>query len=108
VTLRPVYSVQIMSVTPALPLNTVVVPDGSRIIVRDVDAIEVSGGGTGACQLLSASGGVLWVFQRGSTLNSAVGQWRGRQVFNPGQSITFQVVSGTWDVQISGYQLTLT
>jgi hypothetical protein len=105
--LRPVYSVQIMALAPALPHNFVTVPDGVRIIVRDIDAVELTGGGAGACQFVGPATNVIWAFQRGATLNTAVGQWRGRQVFNPGESFDFQAVSGTWDVQISGYELTL-
>lgn len=103
---RPVYSIQIMSLAPALANNIVTVPDGARIIVRDLDAIELSGVTSSAVQFYNAAGGVLWASSRSA---SGIWQvaWRGRQVFNPGQSIRFQVVSGTWNVQISGYELTL-
>jgi hypothetical protein len=107
VALRPLYSIQIISVAPCLPLSQVVVPDGSVIVLRDVDVVEASGGGAGIFQILSASGGIMWSVQRGAGIAGAVFQWRGRQVFHAGEVITFQVVSGVWDVQASGYELSV-
>jgi len=108
VALRAVYSVQLMALAPALPVNTVVVPDGSRLILRDVDATEQSGATDAVAYVANAASGVLWWLE---TTHQPIGtsfQWRGRQVFNPGESIVFHVLSGTWGIQMSGYQLTLT
>jgi hypothetical protein len=95
-------------VAPALPTNTVTVPDGSRIILRDVDLWDASGGGGNIFQVFSAAGGVLFAVETDNTVNGRRFQWSGRQVYNPGESIEFQPLVGTWDVQASGYQLTLT
>ena len=106
--LRAVYSVQIMCLAPMLPSNTVVVPDGVRMIIRDVDAVEV--GGSTPAQLVwqGPAGNQLWWATRSAAGAAEFFQWRGRQVFNPGESVIFSVVSGTWDIQVSGYELTLT
>ena len=105
---RQVYSIQILSLAPALPLNTVVVPDGVRIIVRDVDAVNVSGSTGDQLIFWNAAGGAIFSVRQAHEINGLNWQWQGRQVFNPGENIIFQVVSGTWDIQASGYELTLT
>lgn len=106
--LRPVYSVQIMALAPALPVNTVVVPDGSVLVIRDIDLREESGTTAATSYLQNAAGGILAIWAN-STENAERGfSWRGRQVFNPGESIVFHVVSGTWSIQMSGYELTST
>lgn len=105
--LRPVYSIQIMSLAPALTINTEVVPTGSRIIVRDIDVVEVGGIANAVIVVRNAAAGLLWAVDRGAATGNFVAQWRGRQVFNPGDSIVVQVVSGTWDIQMSGYELTV-
>lgn len=102
---RPVYSIQILSLAPALPVNTVVVPAGARIILRDVDAVEVSGTVDALLVVKNAAGGYLWAANRFDAPSNYNAQWRGRQVFNPGESIVVQVVSGTWEIQMSGYEL---
>lgn len=106
---RPLYSLRIFaagSMTNAAGIVGPVVPPGLIYVLRDIDVVEISGGGTGAFQAMNPLGGVLWIFQRGSTLNSADGQWRGRQVFDEGETVGFTAVTGTWSAMASGYQLT--
>ena len=105
---RPVYSITIVDLAPALANNYVVVPDGVRIILRDVDAYEESGTNGTVMSVQNAAGGNLVVFQRTAATPTGPWQWRGRQVYNPGESINFHVFSGTWSVMASGYELTLT
>lgn len=97
-----------ISVAPALPNNFVTVPTGVRIVLRDIDAHEESGVAGTVMALQSPAGGNLWVAQRVLASDSGNAQWRGRQVFNPGESFNFHVFSGTWSLQASGYELTLT
>lgn len=97
-----------MSLAPALPINTVVVPDGVRIILRDIDAVEISGTENALLVVLNAASGYLWAADRFSEPSNFNAQWRGRQVYNPGESIVAQVISGTWVIQMSGYELSLT
>lgn len=104
---RSVYSVQILSLSPALPSQTVTVPDGVRLIVRDIDACEIGGTLPAILLVRQAATGVFWGAQRMVASQLYVAQWQGRQVFNPGETLSVQVVSGSWDIQISGYELTL-
>lgn len=106
--LRPVYSIQIFSLAPALPSQAVTVPGDARIIVRDIDAFEQSGAPSVALEILNAAGGLLWNVVTSSPWTPVNFQWRGRQVYNPGQTITLKVTGGAWAVQISGYELSLT
>lgn len=104
---RPVYSIQIVSLSPIVgPRSTTVVPDGVKIIVRDVDIWNASGVAGDSFGFQSAASGYLWLVKRAAA-DVGTYQWRGRQVFNPGESIVFEVFSGTWAVQASGYELTL-
>ena len=105
---RPVYSIQIMSLAPALTNNTVVVPSGVRIIVRDIDSFCESGGTGFQFSFQNAAGGNLWAPVQNSFPAIGNWQWRGRQVYNPGESINIHVFSGAWSIQMSGYELTLT
>lgn len=103
--LRPVYSVQLIAVAPALANNFITVPDGSVIVLRDIDAHEVGGTTGGQLAVDGPAGNTLFVFTRTSGTVPQNFQWVGRQVFNAGESFNFRVVSGTWDVQASGYLL---
>lgn len=106
--LRPVYSIQIVSLAPALTSQTVTVPDGSRIIMRDVDARAESGATNDELAVYNAAGGILWAAKVFAGGDPFVYQWRGRQVYNPGEGIQIKVFQGTWSIQISGYELSLT
>lgn len=107
---RDVYSIRIFahaSLTSAGGTEGPVVPAGLVYVLRDIDIVELSGSGTAAFQVLNPLAGVLWVYQRASTLDSAYAGWRGRQVYGPGEQVGFEAASGTWSVMASGYQLTL-
>lgn len=96
-----------MSLAPALTINTVTVPDDVRLVVRDIDAVEVSGTANSTLVVYNAAGGLLWTADRLAAAGNFNAAWRGRQVYTPGQLIKVQVVSGTWEIQISGYELSL-
>lgn len=104
---RAVYSVQLMSLAPVLPSQTVVVPDNVKIIVRDVDVYENSGNVNAELVVDSAAGGTLWAALWVTHPLYSGWQWRGRQVYNPGESIRVQSLVGSWSLQMSGYELTL-
>lgn len=107
---RDVYSIRIFasaSLTASSGIVGPVVPADFVYVLRDVDAVELTGSGTGAFQIIAQTLGVLYAFQRGATLASAVAQWRGRQVYGPGEKVGFEVVTGTWSIAASGYQLSL-
>ena len=106
--LRAVYSVQIASLFPALPSQSYTVPDGVKWVVRDIDAAAAAGSGLAQLLIHNAASGVLVNFQATPGSVGVSAQWQGRQVFNPGEFLEVSVASGTWSVQISGYELTLT
>lgn len=107
---QPVYSVRLFAtgaLTSASGTVGPVVPSGLVYVLRDIDVVEITGTASAAMQVYGQTGGILWVYERGSTLNSAWGGWRGRQVYNEGEQIGFSAPSGTWSISASGYQLTL-
>lgn len=106
--IRPVYSVQILCVAPALPSQTVTVPDDVRIIVRDIDARAESGATGDEIAVYNAAGGILWPAKVFAGADPFHYQWSGRQVYNPGDELRVVVFAGTWSVAISGYELSLT
>lgn len=106
----PVYSLRIFAaggVDAAAGLLGPLVPDAFNYVVRDIDVVERSGSLPAELLFTSQVGALLWVVERNAAGDPIVGQWRGRQVFQPGERVGVQAVSGSWDVAISGYQLTL-
>lgn len=83
----------------------VVVPAGNVAIVRDIDAFFGGGIGGGALNVTGPAGQTFAWFPF-TGLESSVFQWRGRQVFNPGETIGWTADHGV-DLTISGYLLTL-
>lgn len=107
---RDVYSLRIFAdatLTAAAGKVGPLVPDGLVYVVRDIDVCEVSGTRPANLEVFNQALGIL-VF-----INIAVGNdagnfaWRGRQVFAPGEQVGFQVLSGTFAIAVSGYQLSL-
>lgn len=106
----PVYSLRIFAhaslVTSAGTVGPVV-PAGFVYVLRDVDVFEETGAQGVTLSVVNPLGGYLTVFLTGSTLQSRVQQWRGRQVYHPGEQVGFFAGSGQWAIMASGYQLTL-
>jgi hypothetical protein len=105
VALRPVYSVQFLCLAPLLAHNFVEVPEGSIMVVRDIDVFEASGDASTFMAWEGPSGNTLWLVAGQTAPTTRTYQWRGRQVFNPGESWDLHSISGTWDAQVSGYLL---
>jgi hypothetical protein len=105
--LRPVYSVQLWAASPLLTNSSVQVPDNAKIVLRDIDVWESSGAANAFMYVRNAAYGVLWLAFSPGPVNTRGYSWRGRQVYNPGQYIYMVVVSGSWDVQLSGYELAI-
>lgn len=102
----PVYSVRLFE---ALGLEDVVsftCVEGFTTVIRDVDIFFYAHDTESGFSLAGALGQYFWVVTvpagDGTTL-----QWRGRQVFNPGDTVGVGVGPGQVDVTISGYQLSL-
>lgn len=106
----PVYSKRFFaqgSNTPVGPVGPIV-PAGVVWIVRDVDVVFRSSVSS-QLELLAQTPGQLLAFFSwvAGTTSSPNFSWRGRQVFAVGEQVGINVVSGIWDVSISGYELTL-
>lgn len=106
--LRPVYSIQVFSLAPALTDQSYTVPDGARIILRDMDARDESATAGDQIAVYNAAGGILWTAKYHAADDPWHYQWTGRQVYNPGEIIRVHVFAGAWSIQGSGYELTLT
>lgn len=106
---RVLYSVRLFSSGGLTSLaGTVgpVVPTGLVYVLRDVDAIDVSGTTGHQMELLNPSLTTLVFFDNTPGAGGPNFQWRGRQVFDEGEQLGFRAFSGTWSVMASGYQLT--
>lgn len=104
---RTVYSVNFIRARVTVTAIEYIVPAGSVIVVRDVDAI-VYAGSTGLVTMAQGSSGVgIWsTVPTGSA--QATQMWRGRQVINAGSILYVQPFGTvTADVTISGYVLSL-
>lgn len=107
---RDVYSIRIFataSLTASSGKVGPVVPPGLVYVVRDIDAYESSGIANANMVLLGQTGGIIWNPTRGSSTGVINPQWRGRQVYQDGEQVAFEVGLGTWSISCSGYQLTL-
>lgn len=107
---RAVYSLRIFASGGLIPGSGIVgpvVPTGLVYVLRDVDVVELTGATGTAFQLYSQVAEPMWAVVHNAAGGITQAQWRGRQVYNEGEQVGFQSVSGTWSVAASGYQLTL-
>lgn len=81
------------------------VPEAFRLVLRDVDVYGNAGLSAIHFRILNPAGGTIWLFQVDTDTNAS-GQWRGRQVYNAGEAVTF-TTDGAMDVTASGYLLNL-
>jgi hypothetical protein len=102
----PVYSLRIYSGTPSPSGSTVVVPAGLLYVIRDIDAVLESGSGTCVIYAQMGASAVFWYATSDPATQPRWQSWRGRQVAYTGENITFVGASGTWGLNVSGYQLT--
>lgn len=106
---QSVYSLPIFSAGSIIGASGVVgpvVPPGVVYVVRDIMAFELTGA-NGAGLLWNGSNDQIirqWLVD--STTESRNVHWSGRQVYEVGDQVGFQVETGTWNVMASGYQLT--
>lgn len=106
----PVYSVMLWSLaqaTAATGKSGPTVPDGEVYILRDIDAWSSTGAAGDFFVLYGAAGVAIQLLAIGDGHSSHSTQWRGRQVYAPGEQLAVQVGTGTWNIQMSGYRLTL-
>lgn len=84
---------------------TVTVPTGVVWIVRDLDSV-VHSGDPGVIVLQGAADQDIWIGDTATTSTTLWYGWRGRQILYAGETLTVLVASGSWDVTVSGYELT--
>jgi hypothetical protein len=107
---RDVYSIRIFStggLTSAAGTVGPVVPAGLVYVLRDMDAVEITGATSAQLEVLNPTLQPLWFINTANPQIAANFQWRGRQVFGPGEQVGFHAFSGAWSLMASGYQLTL-
>lgn len=101
-----IYSTQLIAVhdQPAVLPASFTVPPDRLCIVRDVDVYFGSSLATRVVYFEGSASQIIWQESVGPNL-AGWRSWRGRQVFNPGDS--FQVfATDVFDVSVSGYLLT--
>lgn len=99
-----VYSTRLIE-AHATSAETYTVPAGYRLVVRDADCFYPGGLGQSA-QLEGPAGQIFAYFPFAAAVNGVLSSWRGRQVFEPGETITF-ASTAAMDITVSGYLLTL-
>lgn len=105
-----VYSLRLFAaggLTSAAGTVGPVVPAGLVYVLRDIDALEITGTRPAEWFLAGQTGVSIVNFFISAAADPGNTQWRGRQVYNTGERIGFTVATGTWSIAASGYQLTL-
>ena len=101
-----VYSTRFISEAGVTAFADYTVPAGFRAVLRDVWVYAGSQITTVDFQLFSGTGAVMWSIGN-PPLNPAFWFWQGRQVYEEGEAIGFQVHAGNVDYSASGYLLDL-
>lgn len=99
---QPVYSTQLLQLHGASS-GSFTVPASVVCVVRDADCFYPGGVGQSA-QLEGPAGGIFAYFPFVAAINGVLVQWRGRQVFVAGDTITF-AATASMDIMVSGYLL---
>jgi hypothetical protein len=103
----PVYSTRFLEAHGLTGTLSYTVPSGFTAIVRDVDSFIGTPVGVNALFLHGALGQAIW-WTQATIGQSQYASWRGRQVFQEGESIEVEADVGTfdaYDVTVSGYLL---
>lgn len=104
-----VYSVRLFQALGLSPGTVVAytVPAGYRAILRDIDLYSSAGVSNSEIYIEGALGQTIFHAEVAATTQDSP-QWRGRQVLYEGETISVNVGgASSWDVTISGYELTL-
>jgi hypothetical protein len=81
------------------------VPAGFVYVIRDLDVFLTAGISDATGYLKGSSGQAIFYFTQ-TALNSGYHSWRGRQVFEAGESFSFDPGGDAMDFTLSGYKLT--
>lgn len=102
-----VYSTRFIGAQGATAPISYTVPNGYVAVVRDLDAYSDTVA-SAEIFLRNAEGGAIYFFTWGVAQQQSV-EWRGRQVYFAGETITVDISVGALDaidVAVSGYLLT--
>ena len=102
-----VYSVSFVSIAAGEGYLVTTVPDGFSWVLRDAIFSCNQNSPDYTMYVSGSERQVLAVAQGSADYHSNTTQWSGRVVLEPGQSFVVVIESGSWDVTICGYQLTL-
>ena len=100
-----IYSARFASSRLASASVVVTVPDGHTYVLNTVD-LTWEGTGSTIAVLYGNTGVPIFAVAYTDLERGSWWGWRGRQVFNGGESFTFETFDGTVDVTASGYDLT--
>lgn len=107
--MQTVYSVRLyhgLGVSPGT-IVAYTVPAGYRAILRDIDCYSSAGVSNSEIYIEGDLGQTIFHAEVAATTQDSP-QWRGRQVFEPGETISINVGGASaWDITMSGYLLTL-
>jgi hypothetical protein len=103
----PVYSIRILAHGALTSSITTTVPDGLIYVARDLDVVCLTPSATSVVNLRGSNSQIIWYVSVDLSTMPRWQSWRGRQIFYPGEPLTLAVESGTFDVTLSGYQLSL-
>jgi hypothetical protein len=96
-----------LEVNPVLLSSVITCPTGARLIIRDIEMWEQTGTSGALISLHGPSTALIGAWQRSTATPLGWFSWRGRVVLNPGESTSWDILSGTWAAIICGYELTL-
>lgn len=103
--LRPVYTAQLLCQSIAAGDTLITAPSNAKLVMRDLLINETSGVNGSLLILYGPNHVTVYAWQRTAADPLAVWNWQGRACIEVGQSVSFHVVSGTWNVWCTGYIL---
>jgi hypothetical protein len=102
----PLYSTSLIQVQGLVGTESISVPAGQVIVVRDID-VYATGVISAPFTYVFAHGsnGQAFFYYQWQPAVQAWEGWRGRQVFEPGTTFDVESFNGPVDVSVSGYVL---
>ena len=103
-----IYSTRFFAgtVTTSGFVNAITVPSGHVYVIRDMDATPETADSDAAIRVYEPGVPSVTLWTAKDILATTTLQWRGRQVLPAGAILRVTVTAVTWDLIISGYDLT--
>jgi hypothetical protein len=99
-----VYSTRFIDNAALSLLDVYTVPAAFVAVVRDIDVVIGVNIGAFEFTFIGTGGARLWTFNGPSSAGEAA-QWRGRQVFQGGESFALEATGATFSYSACGYLL---